>query len=173
MWKRSENEPSAVPPPASSAVAPPTVTPTSSTSRPAPAPPPLRVEASTLGAGLSFNGQVSGEEDLTVEGTIEGKIELRKNLVRVGSRGRVKAEIVCRLADIAGQVEGNVVAEEQVLVRQSGSVRGNLTAPRVSLEDGAKFKGAIDMEPSTPKVVSTATADPKAAPKPQAAGVAP
>lgn len=140
MWKRPENETPAAQP----SYTPPPSAPAPSPSRPQPA---ARVESSTLGPGLKVNGQISGNEDLVVEGYIEGKIELPANLVRVGAQGRVKADVHGRVADIAGQVEGNVFAEEQVLVRASGAVRGNLTAPRVLLEDGAKFKGAIDMEP--------------------------
>ncbi len=165
MWKRPENEPPAPQPsfhPQPSA--------------PAPAPtraPAARTESSTLGPGLRINGHVTGEEDLVVEGYVEGKIELPRNMVRVGADGRVKADVHGRVADIAGQVEGNVFAEEQVLVRASGTVRGNLTAPRVSLEDGAKFKGTIDMEPrpiaaepkpvAAPKAGGTATASGAAA----------
>lgn len=169
MWKRPEQEPAASPPPYS----PPSNQALAPLSAKA-----ARAEASYLGAGLSIKGQISGDEDLTVEGYVEGRIELRENLVKVGARGRVKAEIVSRMADIAGHVEGNVVAEEQVVVRQSGTVRGNLTAPRVSLEDGAKFKGAIDMEPRSvaeptavkPDPAALLVSEPKPMAKPTAAG---
>ncbi len=162
MWKRPENEA-------------PVGQPSFSPQPPAPAPAPSRapaakVDTSSIGPGLRVNGHVAGDEDLVVEGYVEGKIELPGNLVRVGAQGRVKADIHGRVADIAGQIEGNVFAEEQVLVRASGTVRGNLTAPRVSLEDGAKFKGAIDMEPKpvspakpATAVKSTAGAEPAAA----------
>ena len=149
MWKRPENE---------APVGQPSFTP----QPPAPAPAPSRapaakVETSSIGPGLRVNGHVAGDEDLVVEGYVEGKIELPGNLVRVGAQGRIKADVHGRVADIAGQVEGNVFAEEQVLVRASGTVRGNLTAPRVSLEDGAKFKGAIDMEPKPVSQAKPAT----------------
>ena len=162
MWKRPENEaPSAQP-----SYTPPPTAPTPSPSRPQQA---ARVESSTIGPGLKVDGQISGNEDLVVEGYVEGKIELPTNQVKVGTQGRVKADVHGRVADIAGQVEGNVFAEEQVLVRASGTVRGNLTAPRVLLEDGAKFKGAIDMEPKpVPETRAAAPAKvaPAAAPAP-------
>ncbi len=100
-----------------------------------------------IGPSITIRGDLSGQEDLQVEGRVEGKINLKQNLVTVGAQGRVKADIYGRLIEVEGEVEGNLFGEEQVIVRQSGSVRGNITAPRVSLEDGANFKGTIDMDP--------------------------
>ena len=100
-----------------------------------------------IGPSITIRGDLTGQEDLQVEGRVEGKIDLKQNLVTVGAQGRVKADIYGRLIEVEGEVEGNLFGQEQVIVRRSGSVRGNITAPRVSLEDGANFKGTIDMDP--------------------------
>jgi cytoskeletal protein CcmA (bactofilin family) len=100
-----------------------------------------------IGPSIRINGDLSGEEDLVIEGRVEGKVDLKQQSVTVGQSGRVKADIFGRTITVEGEVRGNLVADEQITVRRSGQVHGNLTAPRVSLEDGAKFKGSIDMEP--------------------------
>ncbi len=100
-----------------------------------------------IGPATVVHGEISGEEDLLVEGKVEGKILLRQNAVTVGAKGRLSAEVHARAVLIDGEVEGNISAEEQVVVRKSGRVRGDVTAPRVTIEDGASFKGSIDMEP--------------------------
>jgi cytoskeletal protein CcmA (bactofilin family) len=82
-----------------------------------------------------------------IEGQVEGEISLRKHSVTVGQKGRVKADIFSKSICIEGEVQGNLFGEDQVTIRQSGKVRGNVTSPRVTLEDGSKFKGAIDMNP--------------------------
>jgi len=98
-----------------------------------------------------------------VEGKVEGKIELRQNSVTVGAKGRVSAEVHARIVMIDGEVDGDVNAEEQIVIRRSGRVRGDLVAPRVTIEDGARFKGSIDMEPKR-----AATSAPTPAPRPAA-----
>jgi cytoskeletal protein CcmA (bactofilin family) len=103
--------------------------------------------AAAIGPSIHIKGDLSGEEDLLIQGQVEGKIDLERYNVTVGREGRVKADIRGRVIDVEGQVEGNLFGGEQVVIRSAGSVRGNITAPRVSLEDGANFKGAIDMEP--------------------------
>jgi len=100
-----------------------------------------------IGPSIRINGDLSGEEDLVIEGRVEGKVDLKQQSVTVGPSGRVKADIFGRTITVEGEVRGNLVADEQITVRRTGQVHGNLTAPRVSLEDGAKFKGSIDMEP--------------------------
>ena len=86
---------------------------------------------------------------MIIQGQVEGRIDLKQNNVTVGKSGRIKADIHGRMITIEGEVEGNLFGEEQILLRQSGTVRGNIVAPRVSLEDGSKFKGSIDMEPKS------------------------
>jgi cytoskeletal protein CcmA (bactofilin family) len=121
------------------------------TTAPAPAPvpnePPRRTERATIGPSIFIKGDLSGEEDLVVEGRVEGKVDLKQNNVTVGKNGKVRADIFGRVVTIEGEVDGNVFAREQAILRQSGAIRGNITAPRVVLEDGSRFKGSIDMEP--------------------------
>ncbi|HEY0782829.1 MAG TPA: polymer-forming cytoskeletal protein, partial [Thermoanaerobaculia bacterium] len=125
--------------------------------------PPRRVErAATIGPSIFIKGDLSGEEDLVIEGRVEGQVDLVKHNVTVGKNGRLRADVRGRTVIVEGEVDGNVTALEQVILRQSGAVRGNLTAPRVVLEDGSRFKGSIDMEPKEPK--DTGAPRPAAAP---------
>jgi cytoskeletal protein CcmA (bactofilin family) len=100
-----------------------------------------------IGPSIRIQGDLTGEEDLVIEGRVEGKIDLKQQSVTIGESGRVQADVFGRTITVEGEVRGNLVADEQITVRRTGQVQGNLTAPRVSLEDGAKFKGSIDMEP--------------------------
>jgi cytoskeletal protein CcmA (bactofilin family) len=112
-----------------------------------------------IGPTIAIKGDLSGEEDLLIEGHVEGKIDLRRHAITVGKSGRVKADVYGKAITVEGEVEGNLFGEEQIVLRQSSTVRGNITAPRVSLEDGANFKGSIDMSPKEkPAVVSEARA---------------
>ncbi len=101
--------------------------------------------SATIGSSISIKGDVEGDEDLLIEGRIEGEIKLRKNNVVVGGSGRVKADIYGKTISVEGQVEGNLTGDERVIVRDSGHVEGNIRSPRVTLEDGARFRGSIDM----------------------------
>ncbi len=100
----------------------------------------------TIGPSITIEGDVTGEEDLLIEGRVAGKVTLPKNNVTVGSQGRVRAQITASSITVEGEVEGDLVAEEEVVIRPSGTVRGNIVASRVSLESGCRFKGSIDME---------------------------
>jgi len=120
-------------------------------SQPGPAPrssmEPNRSASATIGSSIVVKGEIQGDEDLVVHGQVDGKINLRKHAVTVGREGRVKADIYGRSIHVEGQVNGNLFGESEVVIHKSGQVRGNITAPSVSLENGSKFKGAIDMEP--------------------------
>lgn len=107
--------------------------------------PPSAKDRALIGSSIKIEGSLSGGEDLFVEGRVEGKIELNQHSVTIGSSGRIKADIHGRSIVVMGEVEGNLYGSEQITLRQSSKVRGNLIAPRVSLEDGADFKGSIDM----------------------------
>lgn len=100
-----------------------------------------------IGSSISIQGDLSGEEDLTIHGRVDGKVDVKGNSVTIGESGRVKADVYGKTIIVEGQVDGNLFGGDQIILRSSGHVRGNLTAPRVALEDGAQFKGAIDMEP--------------------------
>lgn len=103
-------------------------------------------ERAVIGASLVVKGDLSGDEDLIIQGQVEGKVFLKKNSVTVGKNGRVKADIYAKSVYVEGSVQGNLNGEEKIVIRQSGNVRGNASAPRVTLEDGARFKGSIDMD---------------------------
>ena len=112
-----------------------------------------------IGSSIVIKGTVSGDEDLVIQGQVEGNIELGKNEVTVGESGRVAADINAKTVRIDGEVTGDVSGGEKVVISKSGNVRGNIVAPRVTLEDGAVFKGSIDMEPGD----SAASSKPKLA----------
>ena len=156
MWKKSESEESH-PQPAPAPVALPAVAPKS----PAPV---VKEQHAVIGSTIVIKGDLTGEEDLSIEGQLEGKIESRSHSVTIGKNGRIKGDIYARIIMVDGTVEGNLYGEEQLVVRQSGTVRGNIIAPRVALEDGSNFKGSIDMSPK-PKPASAPAPDKPAAPK--------
>ncbi len=118
----------------------------------APFPPLKKSETQTeaqmtiIGSGVKVKGEISGKEDLTVHGQVEGIINFKKSQVIVTKSGSIKAEIYGKIISIEGEVEGNLIGKEKIVLQPSGVVRGNMTAPRVHVEDGAKFKGNVDME---------------------------
>ncbi len=103
-------------------------------------------ERAIIGPSILIKGDVLGEEDLVIQGQVEGRIELRQHNVTVGKNGRVKADIWGKIISVEGEVFGNIFGEEKIVIRSSGALHGNITAPRVTLEDGSKFKGSIDMD---------------------------
>lgn len=107
----------------------------------------------SLGPSISISGSLSGNEDLVIEGSVEGEVRVKDHLVTISETGRVKADVYGRSICVEGEVKGNLIGDEQVIIRKSGRVSGNVTAPRVNLENGAKFKGAIDMQPAEPAPV--------------------
>jgi len=135
MWRKSDSEPE---PPAPSPSRP---------SSSGPGPSRRGNERAIIGPSITIHGDVTGEEDLVIQGKVDGKVDLKQHNVTIGKDGRVKADIFGRLIQVEGEVDGNLFGDEQVVVRQSGQVEGNITAPRVTLEDGCRFKGSINMEP--------------------------
>jgi cytoskeletal protein CcmA (bactofilin family) len=106
--------------------------------------------AAVIGPGIHINGDISGDENLVIEGRVDGKIRLGSNEVDVGKSGKVNADITAKVIKIAGQVHGDLTGVEKVVISRSGNVHGNIVAPRMTLEDGAIFKGSIDMDPGEP-----------------------
>ena len=102
-------------------------------------------ERAVIGTAIVIQGEVSGAQDLLVNGRIEGKVSLAKQSLTVGREGRIKADMFAKLISIEGYVEGTIQGEEKIVLRGTGSVRGNLIAPQVVLEEGCRFKGSIDM----------------------------
>jgi len=93
-----------------------------------------------------IKGELSGSEDLTIEGQVEGKIELRQNVLTIGPNGKIKAQVFAKSVIVLGEVVGNVTASEKVDIRDNGSVDGDLVSPRVAIAEGAHFRGSIDMQ---------------------------
>ena len=99
-----------------------------------------------IGKSVVIKGELSGSEDLTIEGQVEGKIELRQNLLTIGPNAKIKAQVFAKTVVVEGQVHGNISAGERIDIRDKGVVEGNLAAPRVAIADGAHFRGSIDMQ---------------------------
>jgi cytoskeletal protein CcmA (bactofilin family) len=114
-----------------------------------PAPTRKGSERAAIGPSITIRGEVSGDEDLLIQGRVDGSVDLKQHTVTVGREGQVKAGISARVVTVEGKVQGDLVAEEQVILRSSARVEGDITAPRVILEDGANFRGGVDMGEST------------------------
>ena len=99
-----------------------------------------------IGKSVVIKGELNGSEDLTIEGHVEGKIELRENVLTIGPNGKIKAELFAKSIIVLGEVIGNVTATEKVDIRENGSVEGDITAPRVAIAEGAHFRGSVDMQ---------------------------
>jgi cytoskeletal protein CcmA (bactofilin family) len=102
-------------------------------------------EQATIGKSLIVKGEVSGSESLYIDGKVEGAINLPGNRVTVGRNGQVAANIMAREVVVLGKVRGNVQASDRVDIRSEGSLTGDVAAARISIEDGAYFKGGIDI----------------------------
>jgi cytoskeletal protein CcmA (bactofilin family) len=100
----------------------------------------------SIGKSVVIRGELSGSEDLYIDGQVEGTIELREHHLTVGPNGRVQANINAKEVVIQGTVKGNVRAIDRVEIRKSGSLTGDIVAARVVIEDGAFFKGSIDIQ---------------------------
>jgi cytoskeletal protein CcmA (bactofilin family) len=102
-------------------------------------------ESATIGKGLLIRGEITGTDSLIVEGRVEGSIHLEGNRVTVGRNGQAAANITAREVVVLGKVRGNITATDRLDIRAEGGVMGDLSAPRISIEDGAFFKGGIDI----------------------------
>ncbi len=128
--------------------------PDTKTSSEAPRPAPQAPQApaaprntAVIGSTVKVRGEILSEENLVVEGEVEGSISVTDNELVIGRSGRINADINAKVIRIDGEVEGDISGKEKVIISQSGNVRGNVVASRVALEDGARFKGNIDMGP--------------------------
>ena len=98
-----------------------------------------------IGESITIEGELKGSEDLTIQGNVEGSVRLDDHAVTVGPDGKVEADIVARVITVEGHVVGDLDADDQIVLRGSARVEGDLSAPRVNLEDGSYFRGAVDM----------------------------
>ena len=122
-----------------------------------------------IGKSVVIKGELNGSEDLTIEGHVEGTIQLRDHVLTIGPNGRIKAQVFAKAVIVLGEVTGNVTTTDKVDIRDNGSVDGDIISPRVAIAEGAHFRGSVDMQrKGTPAQVQTAKgAQPAAAAQPQ------
>src|SRR3954447_12028322 len=155
MWKPT-NPPNA-PSPSAEPQRPTTNTPSAPIAEPSPVSAPRNAalntqEQATIGKSLVIKGEVTGSESLYIDGRVEGSINLAGNRVTVGRNGVVSANITAREIVVLGKVRGNLTASDRVDIRNEGSLTGDVVAQRISIEDGAFFKGGIDIRKPGQKV---------------------
>ena len=105
-------------------------------------------DAAVIGRSIQITGDLRGGEDLRIEGDVSGTVELKNNVLTIGKEGKVKADMYARSIAIDGEIHGDLYASERVTVHVNGRVQGNIIAPKVSIEEGAHFKGSIEMDPA-------------------------
>jgi cytoskeletal protein CcmA (bactofilin family) len=131
------------------------------------APPAVAGDQATIGKSLVVKGEVTGSESLYIDGKVEGAINLPGNRVTVGRNGQVAANITAREIVVLGKVRGNMTASDRVDIRSEGSLTGDVAAQRISIEDGAFFKGGIDIrKPEGKGANSVAPSEPAKVPAP-------
>jgi cytoskeletal protein CcmA (bactofilin family) len=168
MWKRDEAVKPVSPPPAAQPPA----------SAPVGAPAPrsdvrthMEKDIVNIGKSVVIKGELNGSEDLTIEGHVEGTIQLRDHVLTIGPNGKIKAQVFAKAVIVLGEVTGNVTASEKVDIRDNGSVDGDIVSPRVAIAEGAHFRGSVDMQrkAGAEKAQPAAAAKPAAQPQPAAA----
>src|SRR4030095_10270829 len=112
-------------------------------SRCEPRPNPSKEEVINIGRSVFIKGELTGDEDLTIEGRVEGRIELKDHNLVIGPNGKINAEINAKNVTISGSVVGNIAATDIIEIKSSGSVMGDIKSPRVCIADGAHFKGSV------------------------------
>ena len=125
----------------------------------------LERDVVNIGKSVVIKGELNGSEDLTIEGHVDGKIELREHVLTIGPNGRIKAQVFAKSVIVQGEVTGNVTASEKVDIRDNGSVDGDIVAPRVAIAEGAHFRGSVDMQRAGKAAAQAGAAAP--APRPE------
>jgi cytoskeletal protein CcmA (bactofilin family) len=169
MWKRDE----AVRPASGQPAVPPSPAPLmTGTSGPRPEPSHNQEkDIVNIGKSVVIKGELNGSEDLTIEGHVEGTIQLRDHVLTIGPNGRIKAQVFAKSVVVLGEMTGNVTASDKVDIRDNGSVDGDIVAPRVAIAEGAHFRGSVDMQRKGGAQAQPQTAKPaahQAPPAPQA-----
>ena len=114
----------------------------------------------TIGESIVIKGELSGDEDLVIDGQVEGNINLNQNVLTVGEHGKVKAAVVAKTVVVAGKVRGNIMAAEKVGIRDTCSMEGDICTPRLAMAAGAYFRGGVDMPQSqSGRPAATSAAD--------------
>ena len=144
MWKRDE----AVKPASGQPATPAAPSAPTQQAPAAPQPDSRRIERDVVNIGKSvvIKGELNGSEDLTIEGHVEGKIELKDHVLTIGPNGKIKAAVFAKSVIVLGEVTGNVTASDKVDIRDGGSVDGDIVSPRVAIAEGAHFRGTVDMQ---------------------------
>jgi cytoskeletal protein CcmA (bactofilin family) len=131
-----------------------------------------------IGKSVVIKGELNGSEDLTIEGHVEGTIQLKDHILTIGPNGRIKAQVFAKSVIVLGEVTGNLTASDKVDIRDNGSVDGDIISPRVAIAEGAHFRGSVDMQrkgapaqPAKPAqaAASVGSSQPQAQSQPQAA----
>ena len=175
MWKRDE-----APKPTTGGQATPTGPAVQHGTPPAVSQPESRLQSGrdvvNIGKSVVIKGELNGSEDLTIEGHIEGKIDLKDHVLTIGPNGKIKAQVFAKAVVVLGEVNGNVTATEKVDIRDGGSVDGDIVSPRVAIAEGAHFRGSVDMQrragqpvvagprPAAPQVAAPQATSPVAQP---------
>ncbi len=128
-----------------------------------------------IGKSVVIKGELNGSEDLTIEGHVEGTIQLRDHVLTIGPNGKIKAQVFAKAVIVLGEVTGNVTASDKVDIRDNGSVDGDIISPRVAIAEGAHFRGSVDMQrkgaaaaaPGSAKAATPPAAAPEKAQQPQ------
>ena len=170
MWKRDDavrptsGQPTAAPQP------PAPMTAAVGGSRPEAVTHQLEKDIVNIGKSVVIKGELNGSEDLTIEGHVEGTIQLRDHVLTIGPNGKIKAQVFAKAVIVLGEVTGNVTASDKVDIRDNGSVDGDIISPRVAIAEGAHFRGSVDMQRKADRAPQPAK--PAPAPQPQAAAAA-
>ena len=171
MWKRDE----AVRPasgPSTAVPQPPTPVPAATASHRPDAGHHMEKDLVNIGKSVVIKGELNGSEDLTIEGHVEGTIQLRDHVLTIGPNGRIKAQVFAKAVIVLGEVTGNVTATDKVDIRDNGSVDGDIISPRVAIAEGAHFRGSVDMQRKGAAQQPQAAAKPSPAAAPAAASAA-
>src|SRR5436190_1314299 len=175
MWKRDDavrptsGQPTAAPQP------PAPMTAAVGGSRPEAVTHQLEKDIVNIGKSVVIKGELNGSEDLTIEGHVEGTIQLRDHVLTIGPNGKIKAQVFAKAVIVLGEVTGNVTASDKVDIRDNGSVDGDIISPRVAIAEGAHFRGSVDLQrkgaaaaaPGAAKAATPPAAAPEKAQQPQ------
>lgn len=157
MWKRDESvrtpsgQPAAQPQPAAAG-----------SYRPEPGQN-LERDVVNIGKSVVIKGELTGSEDLTIEGQVEGTIKLPDHVLTIGPNSKIRAQVFAKSVIVLGEVTGNVTASEKVDIRDKGSVDGDIISPRVAIAEGAHFRGSVDMQRKAAAPQAKPAAEPAAA----------
>lgn len=123
-----------------------------------------RRDTAVIGASIQIDGHLRGQENLIIEGEVNGTVNLASHTLTIGNQARIKANVFAHTVYVDGTMDGDLYGAEQVLIRKTARMKGNITSPRVSLEDGASFKGSIEMDPEAVKAaIGGVSAPPRSA----------